>query len=92
MFLTKNIIETKTGNIKNLSEIPVKYEWSFADKTIKDTAYITHGIYTYPAKFIPQLAAKLINEHSVKNDIIINPFYIIKFSLHPLIEKLLIKI
>lgn len=74
MFLTKNIIETKTSNIKNLSEIPIKYEWSFADKTIKDTTYITHGIYTYPAKFIPQLAAKLINEHSIENDIIIDPF------------------
>lgn len=62
------------SDIKNLSEIPIKYEWSFSDKTIKDTAYITHGIYTYPAKFIPQLAQKLINTHSKENDIVIDPF------------------
>jgi DNA modification methylase len=59
---------------QNLAEIPIKYEWSFADKTIKDTAYITHGIYTYPAKFIPQLATKIILEHSEEDDIIIDPF------------------
>ena len=59
---------------QNLAEIPIKYEWSFADKTIKHTAYITHGIYTYPAKFIPQLATKIILEHSEEDDIIIDPF------------------
>lgn len=60
--------------ISNLSEIPIKKEWSFADKTIKDTAYITHGYYTYPAKFIPQLASKIINDYSNKGDIVIDPF------------------
>jgi len=57
-----------------LSQIPIQYDWSFADKTIKDTAYITHGFYTYPAKFIPQLASRIINEYSNKNDIVIDPF------------------
>lgn len=77
MPLTKEIIETEAkidNNFKNLSEIPIKYEWSFADKTIKHTAYITHGYYTYPAKFIPQLAARIIRENSNKNDLIIDPF------------------
>ena len=37
----------------DLSLIPIDYSWSFLDKTQKDTNYITHGIYTYPAKFIP---------------------------------------
>ncbi|RKZ37373.1 MAG: hypothetical protein DRQ49_16330 [Gammaproteobacteria bacterium] len=65
----------KTDNhFKNLAEIPLKREWSFSDKTIKHTAYITHGIYTYPAKFIPQLAAKIILEHSKENDIVLDPF------------------
>lgn len=59
---------------KTLSDIPIKYDWSFTDKTIKDTSYITHGYYTYPAKFIPQLASKIIKEHSVKNDIVIDSF------------------
>lgn len=55
-------------------DIPIDYSWSFADKTIKDTSYITHGYYTYPAKFIPQLATRLIKEHSNENDIVIDPF------------------
>lgn len=60
--------------MENLSLMPIKPEWSFSDKTIKHTSYITHGIYTYPAKFIPQLASRLINEYSQKNDIVIDPF------------------
>ncbi len=65
------MIKTQT---KKLSEIPIEYDWSFSDKTIKDTAYITHGYYTYPAKFIPQLAARIIKENSQEGDIIIDPF------------------
>jgi DNA modification methylase len=58
----------------HFSGIPIDYTWSFADKTIKDTSYITHGYYTYPAKFIPQLASRLILENSQEGDIIIDPF------------------
>ncbi len=58
----------------NLSIVPIDYSWSFSDKTIKDTSYITHGYYTYPAKFIPQLAQRLIKEHSSVGDIVIDPF------------------
>lgn len=57
-----------------LSNINVDKSWSFAEKTIKDTTYITHGYYTYPAKFIPQLASRLINELSNENEIVIDPF------------------
>ena len=57
-----------------LSDIPINYSWSFSDKTIKDTSYITHGYYTYPAKFIPQLSARIIKEHSAQGDIVIDPF------------------
>ncbi len=57
-----------------LSTIPIDYSWSFSDKTIKDTSYITHGYYTYPAKFIPQLVSRLIKEHSNENNIVIDPF------------------
>ncbi len=59
---------------KTFSNIPIEYSWSFRDKTIKDTSYITHGYYTYPAKFIPQLASRIIKECSAKNDIVIDPF------------------
>jgi len=52
----------------------IDYSWSFSEKTTKDTSYITHGYYTYPAKFIPQLAERLIKENSVEGDIVIDPF------------------
>lgn len=60
--------------LSDFSKIEIDYSWSFSDKTIKDTAYITHGYYTYPAKFIPQLASRLICEYSHENDIVIDPF------------------
>lgn len=56
------------------STLPIDKPWSFSGKTIKDTSYITHGYYTYPAKFIPQLAARIINENSNEGDIVIDPF------------------
>ena len=63
-------------NIFNNSYIsrPIDYTWSFSDKTIKDTSYITHAYYTYPAKFIPQLAKRLIEENSKEGDTILDPF------------------
>ncbi len=66
--------QTKNKEEINLSKRPISHNWSFSDKTIKHTAYITHGYYTYPAKFIPQLAAKIITEHSKEKDIVIDPF------------------
>ena len=71
---TKEMQSVISLDENKLSQIPIQYDWSFADKTIKDTAYITHGFYTYPAKFIPQLASRIINKYSNKNDIIIDPF------------------
>lgn len=48
--------------------------WAFADATRAHTRYLTHGYYTYPAKFIPQLAARLIRELTRENDIVVDPF------------------
>lgn len=62
------------SEMTSFSEIPVDCSWSFLDKTTRDTSYITHGYYTYPAKFIPQLAARLIRENSKEGDVIIDPF------------------
>ncbi|MBU2504012.1 MAG: site-specific DNA-methyltransferase [Nanoarchaeota archaeon] len=57
-----------------LTKSKVDKSWSFSDCTQSQTRYITHGYYTYPAKFIPQLAARLIKEHSNENEIVIDPF------------------
>jgi DNA modification methylase len=48
--------------------------WSFEGCTPKDTNYVTHGYHRYPAKFIPQLAARLVKELSAPGDLIVDPF------------------
>jgi len=36
--------------------------WSFAELTPSQTNYLTHGYHRYPAKFIPQLVERLMDE------------------------------
>jgi DNA modification methylase len=48
--------------------------WSFEDLSRKDTSYATHGYHRYPAKFIPQLARRCIEEYTDKEDIVCDPF------------------
>lgn len=38
-------------------------DWSFAEYGPSDTAKWTHGYHRYPAKFIPQIAEKLLDEY-----------------------------
>jgi DNA modification methylase len=47
--------------------------WAFADKTRKDTAYITHGYHRYPAKFIPQVVSNLVERYTKKGDLVVDP-------------------
>lgn len=58
----------------NFDEIPISPEWAFAQAKRSDTTYITHGFHRYPAKFIPQLARRLIDEHSAPGDMVLDPF------------------
>lgn len=48
--------------------------WSFAEKTRKETSYATHGYHRYPAKFIPQIVARLIGKYTNEGDLVIDPF------------------
>ncbi len=48
--------------------------WSFTDESHHNTSYLTHNYYTYPAKFIPQVASRLILENSNEGDIVVDPF------------------
>ena len=41
---------------------------------INNTGYLTHSVYYYPAKFIPQVVKYCIKNFSKINDIIIDPF------------------
>ena len=59
---------------KVLSKIKIDHTWSFADKTRKDTAYITHGYHRYPAKFIPQIVSRLTEKYTKRDDLVVDPF------------------
>ncbi len=48
--------------------------WSFEEVTPSQTSYISHGYHRYPAKFIPQLAARIILENGLPGDLICDPF------------------
>lgn len=58
----------------DLQAIEPDKSWAFADCTQSQTRYITHGYHTYPAKFIPQLAARLIEEYTREGQIVVDPF------------------
>lgn len=60
---TQNIIFDK---------IPVSPEWCF--KNVRSTEQWTHGYHRYPAKFLPNLVQKLIEDYTKKNDIIADFF------------------
>lgn len=46
-------------------------DWDFKGV---DTKYCTHGIHYYPARMIPQIANRLICNHSKPYDLILDPF------------------
>ena len=48
--------------------------WTYADLTPKDTTYLTHSYHRYPAKFIPQLVRRIINEYSNEEELVCDPF------------------
>ena len=61
--------------IKRFNYLRPDARWSFTrfvDR--KKSTYVTHGYHRYPAKFIPQLVDKLINDYAKKNDIVCDPF------------------
>ena len=41
---------------------------------IEDTGYLTHAVFAYPAKFIPQIVRYAINTYTKKTDWIVDPF------------------
>ena len=59
---------------EQFSKVALDPSWAFADKTRKDTAYITHGYHRYPAKFIPQIVARLVKKYTQEGDLVVDPF------------------
>ncbi|MCG2724926.1 MAG: site-specific DNA-methyltransferase [Elusimicrobia bacterium] len=64
----------KESTIEPFEKIKISPSWAFADKTRKDTAYITHGYHRYPAKFIPQVVSRLVVKYTKEGDLVVDPF------------------
>lgn len=47
----------------NIEKIKVNKDWSFDDVGRSETAYLTHSYHRYPAKFIPQIVRKLMDDY-----------------------------
>ena len=61
--------------LKLFSNKNIDREWSFEGCKPSQTGKWTHGIHRYPAKFIPQLVEKLIDEYINSNNAHVNdPF------------------
>ena len=57
-----------------VQSVEVDDSWSFKDATRTETSYLTHGYHRYPAKYIPQLASRVIKENSKVGDLVCDPF------------------
>ena len=62
--------------MKPLPDIADIKKISFRDEvsSIKNTTYLTHSIYYYPAKFIPHVVKYSIDNYSEEGDVIIDPY------------------
>jgi hypothetical protein len=62
-----------SSSIKRRFEtMPVNEEWCF--KNARSTEQWTHGYHRYPAKFLPNLVKKLIEDHTNPDDLIVDLF------------------
>ncbi len=64
----------KQDTLELFKKIKIDPSWAFADKTRKDTAYITHGYHRYPAKFIPQIVSRLVEKYTKEGALVVDPF------------------
>lgn len=60
-----NKFYTPTDIIELFKSTPIDEEWSFVKYKPSDTSKLTHNYHRYPAKFIPQLVEKLMDEYLI---------------------------
>jgi len=65
---------TSMNILEQFSQVEIDSSWAFVGATRKDTGYISHAYHSYPAKFIPQLAGRIIEQYSSVSDIVVDPF------------------
>lgn len=57
---------------EKFNKMPVSPDWCF--KNTRSNEQWTHGYHRYPAKFLPNLVKKLIEEYTTENDIVADLF------------------
>ena len=77
--IKRNIVLGSIPNVESeitkiFRQLGTDHSWTFEDLTQKDTSYATHGFHKYPAKFIPQLAKRCIEENTKINEVVCDPF------------------
>jgi len=76
MLTTQNQIKSPEEILHMFGTKSIDKEWSFAEYKPSETGKWTHNYHRYPAKFIPQLVEKLIDEYITSRKAHINdPFY-----------------
>lgn len=60
--------------MQSLESILPSPSWTYAGVTRYQTAQSTHVYHRYPARFIPQLARRLIRTYSQPGDLVVDPF------------------
>lgn len=63
-----------TLQLDDFSLLRTDEDWSFKGESRAETTALTHSYHRYPAKFIPQIVDKLIQEHTSKGDLVLDPF------------------
>lgn len=59
-------------NVTSFENIKVNSDWCF--KNVRSVEQWTHGYHRYPAKFLPNLVKKLIEEYTKENDLVADFF------------------
>jgi hypothetical protein len=53
---------------------PADSYWDYAHLGINETQYLTHFFHHWTAKFIPQIPARIIEQHTEEGDAVLDPF------------------
>lgn len=66
---------TASTTQKEFKTLKPREEWSFRDVGRSQTTAFTHDYHRYPAKFIPQIVRKLIEDYAPENtQVVCDPF------------------
>lgn len=69
--VTSSLNDTAFDDPSIVLEHLQQQDWAF---TSDDTRYLTHDLHPYPAKFIPQIPARLISLLSQPGEVVLDPF------------------